>query len=425
MPLGSYHSLISSLLSTATKEDFRLNKRDFSRSGPLSPDLLITLLLYMVADANRRGYRHLIDAFWDEAGSYGLALPREQAVSSAALCKARRKISPDLVLALLHQAADTFDAQFGSNLRWNGRRVFAVDGSKVNVQRGQNLSDEFGVPSGAHCPQVLVSTLFDLVAKVPHDITVSPYASCERQEMVKHLDRLNPGDVLVLDRGYPSFEVLRMLTDAGIDFVIRVPIRQFAGVEHLIHGESDDCLIRIDPPKNGPMSGSNAVDVRALRVEVPGSEPTVLLTSLVEPSFTHSALAELYHMRWEVENFYKLVKSDYLGQGQFHARSAQGVEQEIYAVALFVGITRFLMAAAAETHDDGYHTISPKCATLAFADYVTRLLLACDAEEAAPFLERLLQRMIKTKDPPRPLRKFIRRSFKPISKWCPGGRRGG
>ena len=93
----------------------------------------------MVGDANRRGYRHLIDAFWDEAKSFDLPLPCDEPVSSAAFCKARQKITPELIGSLLHQAADSFDARFGSELRWNGRRVFGVDGSKVNVQRGAEL----------------------------------------------------------------------------------------------------------------------------------------------------------------------------------------------------------------------------------------------------------------------------------------------
>jgi hypothetical protein len=174
----------------------------------------------MVADANRRGYRHLIDAFWDEAQSFGLGLPCDEPVSSAALCKARQKITPELMRDLLHQASDSFDEQFGADKRWFGRRVLAVDGCKVNLQRSDELAHAFGVPHGAHCPQVLVSTLFDLVAKVPHDIRVAPHASCERLEMVMMLNRLNPGDVLVLDRGYPSFAVLMTLIEHGIDFVI-------------------------------------------------------------------------------------------------------------------------------------------------------------------------------------------------------------
>lgn len=376
----------------------------------------------MVADANRRGYRHLIDAFWDEAHSFGLPLPCDEPISAPALCKARQKLMPELLRALLHQACDSFDEKFGADKRWFGRRVFAVDGSKVNVQRSEELEQAFGVPRGAHCPQVLVSTLFDLGAKVPHDITVAPYASCERAEVMLMLDRLNPGDVLVLDRGYPSFEIMRILIDSGIDFVMRVPIRKsYAAIKDLICSGRDDCRIRINPPANSGMAGHDPVDVRALRILVPNSEPTILLTTLRRVDFTRSQIAELYRMRWEVEEFYKLMKSDYLGQGQFHARSALGVEQEIHAVALFVAITRYLMAAASEQHDTPYDDLSPKSGILGLAAYVLRLLLVCNANQAAPFLEQVLRRIIKTKDKKRPGRRWPRRSFKPWRKWAARG----
>ncbi len=183
--LGDYCSFVSSILPTEIRPDLRREKRDFSRAGPLSPDILVTLLLYMVADANRRGYRHLIDGFWDEAQSFGLALPSEVPISAPSFSAARAKITPELMRTLIHKAADEFDATFGADLRWFGRRVFAVDGTKINVQRGDELSNAFGTPNGAHCPQVLVSTLFDLVTKVPHDVVVAPHATCERQEMVR------------------------------------------------------------------------------------------------------------------------------------------------------------------------------------------------------------------------------------------------
>lgn len=421
-----YFNFITSLLSTTATEEFCRTKRDFSRAGPLSPDVLVTFLLFMVADANRRGYRHLIDAFWDEAHSFGLPLPCEEPVSAPAICKARQKLGPELLRALIHQAADSFDEQFGSDKRWFGRRVFAVDGSKVNVQRSEELEQAFGVPSDGHCPQVLVSTLFDLVAKVPHDISVAPYGSCERMELLEKLNRLKAGDVLVLDRGYPSFEMMRILIDEGIDFVMRVPIKKyFAAVQEFIYSGRDDCHIRLKPPKNSGMLDHAPVDVRALRVLVPNSEPTILLTTLRRVDFTRTQIAKLYRMRWEVEEFYKLMKSNYLGQGQFHAKSAAGVSQEIHAVALFVAITRYLMAAAAKESKVPYEDLSPKSGALGLAAYVLRLLLACDADQAAPFLDQVLRRIIKTKDKKRPGRSWPRRSFRPSRTWGPGGHRGG
>jgi len=41
---------------------------------------------------------------------------------------------------------------------------------------------------------------------LPYDLRIAPYASCERTLLLEHLEMLEEGDILVLDRGYPSHE---------------------------------------------------------------------------------------------------------------------------------------------------------------------------------------------------------------------------
>ncbi len=233
--------------------DARGRRGAFTRQGPLSPTTLIALLLYMVADANRSGYRHLLDAFWDEAGSFGLTLPTQTPVSAAAFTNARHRLPAEVVRKLLHQAADTFEAEFGATLRWFGRRVFGVDGSKMNLRRATALDGHFGTPADAYCPQALGSTLFNLVSRVPHDVVVAPGGSSEREQLYLLLDRVQPGDVLVMDRGYPSFEVVRLLLDAKIEFVLRVPQENtFPVVTAFAASGVKDQMILITAPR-GPM----------------------------------------------------------------------------------------------------------------------------------------------------------------------------
>jgi hypothetical protein len=191
----------------------------------------------MVADGNRRGYRHLIDGFWDEARSYGLSLPTEEPVSAPSFCAARHKLPPDLLRHMLHEIASTSHETTYRSQRWHGRRVFAIDGTKINLQRGPELERAFGVPHDCYCPQVLVSVLLDVCAKAPVDVEIAPFASSERDHVLGMLPSLGRGDVLVLDRGYPSHEVFQALTEEGIDFLVRVPSAQtFSAIDKLREG---------------------------------------------------------------------------------------------------------------------------------------------------------------------------------------------
>jgi hypothetical protein len=418
-----FFGLVTEILATASDPALRRKARDFSRDGVLTPDLLIVLLLFMVADGNRRGYRHILDSFWDECASHDVRLPTEQPVTAAAFCQARSKLPSDLLRQVLHKAARKMEAAFRGASRWNGRRVFAVDGCKVNLQRSPELDARFGRPEGGHVPMATLSVLVNVMAQIPTDVVIDRYGACERQMLLDHLEVLQAGDVLVLDRGYPSHEVLRILLDNGIDFLVRVPAtKSFEAIGDLRASGGDDYRVLI-PPAEDARHGSEAIELRAIKLVNSRGEESFYLTSLRRARFSRAQLAELYHLRWQAEELFKLEKSVYFDQRQFHAKSALGVRQEILAQAIYVVIARFLLASAAKHVDARYHDLSVKSAVLALADHLTRLCLD-NPERAVHCLPRLLERIARTRDRRRPGRSCPRRSFKPGPRWGPNGRRG-
>ena len=381
------------------------------------------LLLFMSGDGNRRGYRHMLDAFWDQCASHGVPLPTEEPVSASAFCQARGKLPDALLREVLHGAAAKMDVSFRSASRWNRRRVFAVDGCKVNLQRSEELDNRFGRPEGGHVPQATISALVNVISQVPCDIVIDRYGANEREMLLGHLDVVRAGDVLVLDRGYPSHEVLRILLDRGIDFLVRVPAtHSFEAVNDVRASGGDDYRVII-PPAKDERRGTEPIELRAVRLRNPSGEESFFLTSLRRAHVTRSQIAELYRLRWQAEELFKLEKSVYFDQRQFHAKSALGVRQEILAQAIYVVVARFLLALSAKHVDARYHDLSVKSAVLALADYLTRLCVD-DPERAVHCLPRLLERVARTRDKRRPGRSQPRRSFKPGPRWGPKGRRG-
>lgn len=415
--------LVAEILATASDPALRRRARDFSRDSKLTPDLLIVLLLFMAGDGNRRGYRHLLDSFWDESASHGVPLPTDEPVSASAFCQARAKLPSELLRQVLHGATHRMESAFPGASQWNGRRVFAVDGCKMNLKRSPELDARFGRPEGGHVPMATISALVNVVAQIPYDVVIDRYAACERQMLLGHLDALQAGDVLVLDRGYPSHEVLRILLDNGIDFVVRVPAtNSFEVIGDLRASGGDDYRVLI-PPAKDVRRGGEPIELRAIRLVNSSGEESFYLTSLRRAHFSRAQIAELYHLRWQAEELFKLQKSPYFDQRQFHGKSALGVRQEILAQAIYVVIARFLLASAAKHVDARYHDLSVKSAVLALADYLTRLCLD-DPQRAVHCLPRLLERVARTRDKRRPGRSCPRRSFKPGPRWGPHGRRG-
>jgi len=411
-------------LSTAESSVFREREQDFSRSGPLSLPLLVTLLLSLVADAGRRGYQALLDAFWDECRDHHIPLPTEQPVSASAFCQARKKIAPEFLRFLLHQVSDRFDRAHGPAFRWRGHRVFAVDGARISTQRSDPLWDALGGPQGAHCPQMLLSTLYDVQSGVVHDLTVAPTHGSERAELLRMLPRLEPGDILLLDAGYPSFLLLRELKRRGIHFVIRMPARQtFTQIERFLASGRTDRVLTLSPPRDLPQD-LDPITVRAVNCARPDDEPFVLVTDLFDPELTPRTFDGLYHLRWGVEELYKLEQGDYLGQRQFHAKSVEGVRQEAYAFGIFISLSRMIMASAAEGAEVPFTDLSQKRGILAVASYLTRLILLGNRARLNRIVARLLERIARNIDPPRPGRSYPRRSFRPRPRWSATGKRG-
>jgi hypothetical protein len=144
----------------------------------------------------------MLEALWGEARALGLELPCDEPVTAQAFSAARAKLPSSYLRGLLHEAADTFDRAHGERLRWMGRRLLGVDGAKRSVQGSDELRRAFGAPEGAHYPMFHLTTLFDVVGKVPLDAVLGRYGSDERVQLSKVLDRTRDGDVLVMDAGY-------------------------------------------------------------------------------------------------------------------------------------------------------------------------------------------------------------------------------
>ncbi|MFT7670449.1 MAG: hypothetical protein ACI8X5_003158 [Planctomycetota bacterium] len=159
------------------------------------------------------------------------------------------------------------------------------------------------------------------------------------------------------------------------------------------------------------------------RVESP-SGPAFYISSLDQEEVSVDDIAELYHMRWEVEEYFKLFTSEYVGQKQFRSLSVQGVRQEVAALTLFLAMSRLLAAAANEAIEDPDEFASQKGAVLTLARFLTRILLEPDPERARAAVERAIKRVLMTRDRRRPGRSYVRRLFKPTPKWGAGGRRG-
>ena len=429
--IAAAHRLLIELLPDECDLCIATKPGGFTRGGVLSPSLLVLLLLFMAADAGQHGYQSLLESFWDEAQRAGVELPCLRVPAAASFCNARRKLRPEALRATLRTLAKGLLARNAP--RWHGLRVFAIDASRFCVQRSPALWERCGAAHGAATPQVQVTTLFELFAEFPLDVDVGPYRSSERSQAATHLDCLSPGDLVVLDRGYPSFGFLRDLLRRGLHFAVRVPSSStFPAVMRFVASSRNDAEIEVAPSsdfvQDHPGEAAEPLRLRVVRLRAPDRASTVILTTLARGQVTRRDIEFLYRRRWRIEEHYKLVKSDHFGQRQFHAKTFAGVAQEIYAQALLVIVTRSLAAAAAGLPSDAARRpttrVHIKAAVSAVGKHLVELMLHDDTDRLVDLVARLREQIRRRLQPLRPRRSCVRRSYKPSSKWHANGRRG-
>jgi hypothetical protein len=81
---------------------------------------------------------------------------------------------------------------------------------------------KFGPKTDSQRSLAMDSTLYDVLNQITLDAQIAPYANSERDLLEVHLDKVQTGDLLLLDKGYPCFWLLFLLKARGIEFCVRV-----------------------------------------------------------------------------------------------------------------------------------------------------------------------------------------------------------
>jgi hypothetical protein len=125
--------------------------------------LLVLFIFRPVFSKNKQGYATTIIELWDQFRIMNVPLPQHKPVAPSAFCNARTKLDETIFKTLNLHIISTYEPSLTEDRRKH-HRVFAVDGTKMNLPR-QLRADGYRTPSdNAHYPQGLVSCLYQLTA---------------------------------------------------------------------------------------------------------------------------------------------------------------------------------------------------------------------------------------------------------------------
>jgi len=345
--------------------------------------------------------------------------------TKSAFVQARKKIKPEVFKHL----SDTLVKEFYTDndlaiKKWNGFRLLAVDGSRITLPVTKELKSYYGETknqSSTSIVQARCSVLYDLENNYVLDGILSPLKSGERALALQHLVYCKQGDLLIYDRGYPSYDFIHSHIEKGLDYLIRVKVSFSQVTSDFERSKKKSKIVSIYPSKNTKLSDkpydkNTPIKVRLIRVELPKGGVEILMTSLVDAkTYSAKSFKSLYAKRWGVETFYDELKNK-LKVEHFSGYSNTSVLQDFYA-ALFVSNIQTLIQNDLEEELEQHNELRKydyKINTnLSYGFLKNRVLeLFFNQEPMDKTVEKLKALFLEHQIPIRPNRSYTRNSGK-------------
>ena len=286
--------------------------------------------------------------------------------TSSALAQARERLGSEPLRELFERAAVPC-AQLSTAGAWLcGRRLMSIDGVELDVADTPANSEYFGRRSGkngtAAFPRVLVMALAECGT---HAITAAQAGTAGTGEatparaLASAPGNLQPGMLVLADRGLYSYKMITAVAAAGADFCVRVKGDiDLPALEWLPDGSYRSYVAEPVNKTNKLASGARTLTdlpgfhVRVVDYDVPGrgGEVITLVTSITDHQDAPAPeLAAAYHQRWEIELAFDEVKTHQRGPAVvLRSRSPDLVLQELYGLLLTHYAIRQLMTEAAD-----------------------------------------------------------------------------
>lgn len=380
-----------------------MQDKDFTRNRKLKFHELCILII----KGTKRGMQASINAFLSE-----ISKPIQE-YSNAAFCKARQKIKPEAFKELFEvTAAHFYTKKFK---KYRGYRVCAIDGSDLNLPNTEELLEHFGSEkynNGAQVQaQAQISCLYDVLNHITLDACIESFNSNERTMALQHLDYLNEhrtdNELLLMDRGYPSEELLLAIERNEFKYVMRSNKDNFFREIKAVKSP-DEIITR--KCKDGSI-----LTIRVVTVALSGGKTETLITNIMDKSFSEEDFREIYHMRWGIETQYDNLKNKFQIEN-FSGISLICVMQDFYATLFLSNLLAYIELDCEKELEEvnvsnekkHQYQINTSLAISTLKDCVVQLLLTDSKIKQLRLLKKIESQLMKCLTPVRKNRSFPR-----------------
>ena len=297
--------------------------------------------------------------------------------------------------------------------RWHGLRVHAVDASIQALANDPPLRDFFGTCGlGNTSPSGRGSLLYDILNDVAVDARIEPMATDERAIAFMHIEQLAGLDsyeewkeLVLFDRGYPSFELIKALLGQKIHFLMRVRNKFSVAIDELGRGDHT-----IEFERDG-----EKIPVRVLKFRLSSGEEETLITSLHEKKHSLKTFKRLYFKRWPIETKYDQMKNK-LEIENFSGRLVDNIRQDFYAAMVITNLASDMVyeaqveveAEQKEKNNKYRYKINVNHAIGVIKDYLILTMCEEDEEKRRAIFDEIIEMLKRRVIPIRPNRSLPR-----------------
>lgn len=293
--------------------------------------------------------------------------------TGSALAQARERLGSEPLRELFERVAVPC-AELSTAGAWlGGRRLMSLDAVELDIPDTPANAGYFGRPGGKHgpgpFPRVRVAALAECGT---HAITAAEPGKAGQGEdtlavaLARAPGNLEPGMLVMADRGLYGWDLVSAVTAAGADFCVRVTARLDLPVLQWLPDGSYRSYIAEPKNKNkranrdrlasGALQVTDlpGMHVRVTDYDVPGSSElhTVITSVLDHQELPAPDMAAAYHERWEIELAFDELETHQRGPAAIlRSRSPDLVLQELYGLLVTHYAIRSLMTQAADQAD--------------------------------------------------------------------------
>jgi hypothetical protein len=358
----------------------------------------------------------------------------------SAFTQARRRLGVAPLRQLFLETARPMATHQTVGASYRGWRLIGLDGTTLDLPDTPDNARAFGRPTTGRAegafPQARLLALCELGTHAVCGLMIKPIRHGEPSMVAPLLDHLGPGMLLIWDRGFFSYELIRSVCHRGARLLARVksntvlrPIRRLGDGSY---------LARIYPGAADRRRDTRGLTVRVIEYthddpHRPGAgERHRLITDILDPEDLPAWEAPLvYHERWEQELAFDEIKTHLSGRAvPIRSKTPAGVVQEIYGLMLAHHVVRRVMHDAAVVASQDPDRLSfldslrvlqchlPESPAATIETWYQRLLREVRRQELRPRRDRWHARVIKRKmsnwmkkrpehrNPPQPTKPF-------------------